>query len=448
MNTATTKIQNDDDDMRVSIQREQTRLLYTAIPFSVVMTLFNAGLLSYIEWPFIQHSHVIVWMTMMIVIAIVRSGFAMAYARSTNSGALFWLQAFVVTTLINASIWGGAMIYLFPHNNIIGQALLAIITAGMAAGSITTLSYLRITGIGYISIILAPVAIQFYSEQHQYAFLLFILTILFYLTILASSLRMYRNTRQNIELSYKSHHDAIAIREAMILAERANEAKSRFLSSMSHELRTPLNAILGFSQILQIDTKNPLSREQDKHVKEIMVAGDHLLGLINKVLDLSYLEQGEFTVTLEDVSVLECTKESLSFVEKMAQKKGITIINNIKASHHVFADPLRLKEVLINLLGNAIKFNRVNGSVTLDSSVDGSNVCIEVRDTGIGIKATDIEELFKPFHRLDTVNNVDGTGIGLSLSQQLLHRMNGEIGVKSVHGEGSLFWVKLPASQP
>src|SRR5438067_6245701 len=227
-------------------------------------------------------------------------------------------------------------------------------------------------------------------------------------------------------------------------AEHANRAKSDFLSRMSHELRTPLTAILGFSELLQLSPLGPKDQRGVAHIKD---AGHHLLELINEVLDISRIEAGQVTLTLEAVSVQAVALECLDLLALLAARAAVALRLDpaLSGQAHVQADPQRLKQVLVNLLSNAIKYNRRGGTVTL-SCVDGpqNRLRLAVTDTGAGIPAEKIARLFTPFERLDADRSgVEGTGLGLALSRGLVELMGGTLGVESAVGVGSTFWIEL-----
>ena len=231
-------------------------------------------------------------------------------------------------------------------------------------------------------------------------------------------------------------------------AEAANLAKSRFVSSMSHELRTPLNSILGFSQILKTDTTQSLTEDQTESVDLISNAGTHLLELINQILDMSRIEAGELDVHFEDLDLSNAIASSIDIITVQAEKAGITIENHVVDELVVKADRLLLNQVLLNLLSNAVKYNCPEGNITIQSGTDGDGMMqVSITDTGMGIPEDQIGYLFQSFNRLGAENTaIEGTGIGLVITEKLLKAKNCCIQVASVVDEGSTFSFKLPLS--
>ena len=243
----------------------------------------------------------------------------------------------------------------------------------------------------------------------------------------------------------------LQLNEAVAAAEKANLAKSDFLSSMSHELRTPLNAILGFAQLVESGTPAP-TPAQKRSVDQILKAGWYLLELINEILDLALIESGKLSLSVEPVSLTEVLMECRAMVESQAAQRGIGMAFPRMPTHgYVKADRTRLKQVLINLLFNAIKYNQPNGRVSVECTEQTAGTLrISVRDTGAGLSPAQVSQLFQPFNRLGQESGrEEGTGIGLVVTQRLVHLMGGDIGANSTQGVGSVFWVEMAlASAP
>jgi len=234
----------------------------------------------------------------------------------------------------------------------------------------------------------------------------------------------------------------MALSTAREEAERASRAKSEFLSRMSHELRTPLNSILGFAQLLEMDS----TQGQNAQIGHILRAGKHLLTLINEVLDIARIESGHLPLNIESVPLAIALQEALTLVSPMAFEAGIRLLPlpTLAADSGIVADRQRLTQVLLNLLSNAIKYNRSQGQVSIDVKVEQQRIAVSVSDTGKGIAADRLDQLFKPFERLEIDPNVEGSGLGLALSKNLLEMMQGTLTVQSQAGAGSRFTLELP----
>jgi len=236
------------------------------------------------------------------------------------------------------------------------------------------------------------------------------------------------------------------LESARFVAERANQAKSEFLSGMSHELRTPLSAILGFAQLIESGSPQP-TLSQKRSIDQILKAGWYLLELINEVLDLSLIESGQLSLSMEPVSLAEVMYECQAMIEPQARGRGISLaFCRFETPYFVRADRTRVKQILINLLSNAIKYNKVGGTVSVEcrpSSPD--SIRISVGDTGAGLTPDQLAQLFQPFNRLGQKASIEeGTGIGLVVCKRLIDSMGGVIGVASTVGNGCVFWVELP----
>ena len=242
----------------------------------------------------------------------------------------------------------------------------------------------------------------------------------------------------------------VELESAKSVAEQANLAKSDFLSSMSHELRSPLNAILGFAQLMESDSQSP-TPSQKESIAQILVAGWHLLNLINEILDLAVIEAGTVSLSGESVSLDEVMLECRAMMEPQAQQRGISMtFPEFDNPCFVSSDRTRLKQILINLLSNAIKYNKAQGTVVVDYTVIAPDrIRINITDTGAGLRPEKLAQLFQPFNRLgQEAGGEEGTGIGLVVTKRLVELMGGAIGVDSTVGTGSVFWIELISAAP
>ena len=262
-----------------------------------------------------------------------------------------------------------------------------------------------------------------------------------------------KRTRRRLEKAFRQNssdkrmvENLVAdLRNALKTAEAASQAKSEFLSRMSHELRTPLNAILGFSQLMI--SSDELIPRQREHIGHVLQAGTHLLDLINEVLELSAVESGALAVNPESLDVTALVKDCVELMRQLAGKAHITILDKVSNSGPILVntDKMRLKQILINLVSNAIKYNETGGVVTLECTTFPDEIEISVADTGAGMHPRQLKKLFEPFGRLTSDKSyVEGTGLGLIISKQVIESLGGSLVVKSVVGEGSEFSIRLP----
>jgi PAS domain S-box-containing protein len=257
-----------------------------------------------------------------------------------------------------------------------------------------------------------------------------------------------RDVTERKQFEHALQETNTALEAARAGAEKANRAKSEFLSSMSHELRTPLNAVLGFAQLMASEVPAPAPHQQ-RSIDQILKGGWYLLRLINEILDLAMIESGKVTMSQESMSLTEVLQDCKGMIEPQAARRGISLtFPKVENLFYVHADRTRVKQVMINLLSNAIKYNTAGGSVIVQCVVSGKDrVRISVKDTGAGLAPDQLEQLFQPFNRLNQEDSVEeGTGIGLVVTKQLVELMGGLIGVESSVGIGTVFWVEFDAA--
>jgi PAS domain S-box-containing protein len=269
------------------------------------------------------------------------------------------------------------------------------------------------------------------------------------MTVSASIRDITERKQLEVALKLEEERRSAELREARLIAEAASAAKSEFLSSMSHELRTPLNAILGFAQLLVRDQRDPLSARHKQRVEHILKGGEHLLRLINDILDLSRIEAGGISISTEPVSVADVLEEVGRVLQPLAARQNVHVemAPLPVGMPFVSADRTRFLQIVMNLGSNAVKYNRPSGSVRFEASVpDPSSIRISVQDSGIGIPLDKQASIFQPFQRAgQETGPIEGTGIGLVITKRLAELMRGDVNFESEPGIGSRFWVTLPA---
>ena len=434
-----------DRTMGSRIQLEEIRMLYGSMMFSMLAT-FVVSLIMYLV--LLGHSrsteYLTSWFAVMAASILLRSWDSYRFINTLpeEQSRTSWGTRFLAGSTF-AGFWWGMLPWLGYSLENEYQALIVVCIVGVAGGSLATLSYRWHTIVFFLMPALLLLELRLIFENNEFFRVVSYLLALFILFTLSTSRRAYKNSNQNIRLRIEADFREDALTAAKNEAEHANKAKSIFLSNMSHELRTPLNAIIGYTQLLGHDES--LTSKQRANINEINAAGELLLELVNQILDLSTIEEGNLKISMEPVAVDELLQECTSLVQPLAHKKNIHLECNTDFSGFVMADHVRLKQIILNLLSNAIKYNRANGTVTLGCSrTTGNGVRIEVRDTGYGIARNKLSSLFEPFNRLEVnTKKIEGTGIGLTISRKLAEMMKCTLHVESERGRGSTFWVEL-----
>lgn len=359
-----------------------------------------------------------------------------------------WTRYATWAILSTPLIWGiytGINLYLYETNT--GTMVILLFTVGIAGGaSISLFIWKRVTQLYLAFIFIPPIiaAMANWSSVSASFVFGFIAYYIFSYVLIERANKEYWLALCNTKILENQADELVLAKE---IAEQANQAKSKFLSSMSHELRTPMNAVLGFSQLLQTDTKTPLTAEQIESVNYINQSGQHLLNLINDMLDLSKIEDDNIELNIEKIDLKPLIAQVCDLNRSQVEQHGLTMTNTT-ADDGVFvvkADKQKITQVLLNLVSNAIKYNRHNGSVNVFAVNENNKIRINVSDTGHGIDDEGLTQLFQPFIRLGKENTtIQGTGIGLTISKELVERMEGDIGVFRNPDKGMTFWVEFP----
>jgi len=442
--------QNPDLDLSTRVFRKQIDLLYDNQPFALFVTLLIVVLVIGFLSSSTDTYTLVLYFSPFPLVILARFYLGWRYSTMRKNNAVDFSKAekiYLAGVVLTGMSWSVVALAVFPIVDLKGQILLLIVIMGVAAAAHTTMGYLKAPVVSFIILLELSLAYTVYLSGFPNTVAVMLAVIVHLMFMTRSSLIFYSSTYNMLRLneiaSQREHKLLLQTAEA----NAANEEKSKFLSRMSHELRTPLNAILGMNELLLRDKNEPLTIKQSDRSKKVADAGKHLLSIVDDVLDLSRIESGSVDVTLALVDCRSVIEDSIKLVEGKAVQRNINISYEVNHSEvFVMADSKRLKQTIVNLLDNAVKYNKQGGTVSIILKVVANrNVRISIVDTGYGIPEESIDKLFKPFSRLGADKlGIDGTGIGLNLSKQLIELMNGHIGVENKPGKGCCFWVELP----
>ena len=433
---------------------EQVRLLYAQTTGGLIASAIGAGGLVAVLWDMVARTQLLAWLGLMCFVLAARVALIKLYrhAAPAPEAARSWRAWFALAIAATGLLWGAALVMFFPGAPGLQQIYVAILVVTMAAGGLVMFAPAFFIYAIFVAGALGPFAVWIFFQGTEFIILGAFATALVAM-LLVGARRVHEVLMTSLRLRYETESLTDKLFRAKEEAEHANHAKSDFLSRMSHELRTPMNAILGFAQLLDHDVADdPRDAERGANVQHILKAGHHLMGLIDDVLELSRIDTGGISLSLDRCAPRAAIEASLSLIRAPAYARGVRVTDRAagRALPDLKTDSARLRQILVNLLSNAVKYNRDGGTVTVDAeTVDGDMLRISIRDTGPGIPLDRQKDLFQPFNRLGAeTSGIEGTGIGLTIARRLAEVLGGHLGFESAPGQGSTFWVDLPLAAP
>ncbi|MGE5452127.1 MAG: ATP-binding protein [Acidobacteriota bacterium] len=431
--------------MKSRIRQARTGMMLGHISSISVLSGVFATVMCWLIYPLVPPMVLWPWLAAKWLILVPRVWHAHAFSKSPDQTRPHWYRWFMVLLVLDGLIWGGVGWWLTP----VTQSDLAAVTLACVVGVAATGSFmLHMDGRAAACLqmaVLAPNALYCLARRDQFGLFGAICLALLAIVLQMETARAQRRMSELLRLRFTLERVAKEREEARNLAEHHSEAKSRFLATMSHEMRTPLSGILGLTRMLREEEARPQVRRRLELVER---SGEHLLTVLTDVLDFSKIQAGHVQIDQRPFDLGVLIDEVVGLSTVTAQEKGLSLVvhTNLAACHPVVGDPMRVRQVLHNLIGNAIKFTD-EGRITLRvSRAQGSDcVAIEVEDTGIGIPEDELSHIFDAFHQVDGVQRRrhDGTGLGLTISRQLCQAMGGDLRCSSRVGQGSRFSCSL-----
>ncbi|MCK5396446.1 MAG: response regulator, partial [Gammaproteobacteria bacterium] len=419
------------ESRQASIYSNQTEQLYNTLGYSTVGNITGALVLSIVMAPKSDPQVVWSWFIAILSVSFYRSIFAFIYNRrdTSDKSNINWRFQFKLGANMLAITWSSSMWLFYPVGYAEYQVVLILALFAIASGAIAIQSYDRSIITVFHGILFLGIESRLLWEGGYFSYELALFTLIFFVFIMKGAHDIGRSYNELLMLRYES--------------EDRNQAKSEFLSKMSHELRTPLNAIIAFSDLILYE-KN-MKPALGKHIEHIHKAGSHLLALVDDVLDLARIESGNFTIVVKPVKLQKVMEECYSLIKPIAQDAGVSLLFNTHVDYIVQANHISLKQALLNLFSNAVKYNQQQGTITVSYEVkNNKRLRINIIDTGKGLNTKQQKQLFEPFERMGAeFSKVKGTGIGLTITRQLINIMGGSVGVESTVGKGSNFWIEL-----
>ncbi|MGE0680762.1 MAG: sensor histidine kinase [Candidatus Binatia bacterium] len=483
------------------IEAEQTRLLYKQAPTSFIVTLLNAGILIFILRDVVSAPRRLTWLGFMLVVTLSRIVLAWQYRRAESAVAQapLWRRLFICGAGAAGIAWGSAGILLFASDSLGYQIFLAFVIGGMITGAVAVLSWVKTAFLVFLIPAATPIIVQFFLQGGDLFIAMGVMSVIFAAALLTMSRHLLTSVTESLSLRFdkmdlirnlsasesqtaavnvalhkevaekikaetelRAARDELearvqertaelleansAVLEAKESAEAANQTKSEFLAMMSHELRTPLNIVIGYADLLSEHTFGPLTDEQAETLKRLRRNAHELYELITAMLDLSRLESGRLPVDVKTIELRKLLEEIRDETRDVRKQSGLHFVWNVDPKLlQMQTDPGKLKVVIKNLLGNAIRFT-TKGSVTIDAHACRGGVEICIADTGIGIPQDALALIFEPFRQVDehALQLRGGTGLGLYIVKRLLGLLGGEVTVESEEGRGSTFRVWTP----
>ena len=470
------------EELNWRIAAEQVRLLHRNAPPALIANVAMAVGAALALWSEVPHARTGLWIWLVIALSAARIATWLTYPGDGSAGPRTvrrWCNLITAGAALSGCAWGAIALLLMPRNALLPELFLGAAIAAIAAATLSSLAHRIGPYLAFLLPAVLPYGIAMAMDGGRLRMTVALASFGYAAGLFAIACNFARSSAATVKLQVENEwlvsrlmaarDEALtAVRNAVEAnqaktelcetldrsrreAEDASRAKSHFLATMSHELRTPLNAIIGFSDIMATQVLGPVGNPKYlEYAADIRNSGQHLLAIINNVLDLSKVEAGRFELHEEDVHLASVVAAGLKFVRQQASESGLVVKSEIGSELTVYADERALKQIVINLLSNAVKFSRENGSIAVGAFIDEAGALVlNVTDDGIGIPEKDVKRVLEPFRQADEplIRKRSGTGLGLTLVKSLVELHGGSVQLDSVFGSGTTVSLRFPATR-
>jgi len=436
------------------IYAKQVRTLYGSFMISIAGSFIGAFLLLAIQWDVVNHTNALLWFSLFSIFHLTRSGFIYHFNKTQpdDDACVRWGAGFVYGSIIAGLIWSLGIYITFIEGDVSYQLTVAIITVGLSAGAVSSISMLRYSFIAFVFPIMFTLVILFLIQQTMMTNILSVILFLTMLFIMRGANNIYLSNKTNFRLLMEAEDREKQLISAKELAEIATKTQSEFLDNMSHELRTPLHGVLAFADV-GIDKAQESSDETYlKYFSKISESGERLKVLLDDLLDLRKIEEGKIELNLLNNDINKIIKSCVAEQEAVISSRNLIVdFNSFIDLPFVRCDKNRLGQVVMNLLSNAIKYSPHGGQITISSKIDtntkkyGDAIYISISDQGPGIPPDEHESVFNKFVQVKKhVSNAGGTGLGLAICKEIINEHKGSIWCENNDGPGVVFSFILP----
>ena len=470
------------EELNWRIAAEQVRLLHRNAPPALIANVAMAVGAALALWSEVPHARTGLWIWLVIALSAARIATWLTYPGDGAAGpgkVRRWCNLITAGAALSGCAWGAIAILLMPRGALMPELFLGAAIAAIAAATLSSLAHRIGPYLAFLLPAVLPYGVVMAMDGGRLRMMVALAAFGYAAGLIAIACNFARSSAATVKLQVENEwlvrRMAVARDQALAAArdaeaanrakselcetldrsrreaEDASRAKSHFLATMSHELRTPLNAIIGFSDIMAAQVLGPVGNPKYlEYAADIRNSGQHLLAIINNVLDLSKVEAGRFELHEEDVHLASVVAAGLKFVKQQASESGLSVKSEIGSELTLYADERALKQIVINLLSNAVKFSRENGSVAVSAFLDdGGALVLNVTDDGIGIPEKDVKRVLEPFRQADEplIRKRSGTGLGLTLVKSLVELHGGSVRLDSVFGSGTTVSLRFPAAR-